>query len=253
MRERPAARPIEPGELAAEPVTVVLSENGWVRQARGHEIDGAALSYRTGDGFLQAARGRSTQPAIFLDSAGRSYAVLAHRLPSARGFGEPLSKTLEPEAGVVFAGVLMGEDTDWALLVADSGYGFKAPLADLQTRTKAGKAIVKLETGASLLRPVVVAKGGWVACATATHLLVLSEADLPVMSKGRGVKLQDARGEKLIAVAAGHAAQTLVLVGPRRTLSLAPADRRRFQGTRAARGKVIPEAVGGLIDLSVAP
>ena len=253
LRERPAARPIAPGDLAAEPVTVVLSANGWVRQARGHEVDGAALSYRTGDGFRQAARGRSTQAAIFLDSAGRSYAVLAHKLPSARGFGEPLSKTLEPGAGVAFQGVLMGEDTDEALMVADGGYGFKVSLADLQTRAKAGKAVVRLEEGASLLRPVLVVKGGWVACATASRLLVLAEADLPVMPKGRGVKLLDAKGEKVVAVASGAPAQPLVLVGPRRTLTLSPADRRRFQGARATRGKALPEAVRGLIDLSAGP
>ncbi|UEN99281.1 DNA topoisomerase IV subunit A [Acidiferrobacter thiooxydans] len=253
LRERPVARPIALGDLAAEPVTVVLSANGWVRQARGHEIDGAALSYRTGDSFRQAARGRSTQPAIFLDSAGRSYAVLAHKLPSARGFGEPLSKTLEPGAGVTFQGVLMGEDSDEALLVADSGQGFKVPLADLQTRAKAGKAIVRLEAGASLLRPVLVARGGWVACATASHLLVLAEADLPVMPKGRGVRLLDAHGEKVIAVASGTAAQSLVLIGARRSLALTPADRRRFQGARATRGKALPEAARGLIDLSCTP
>ncbi len=253
LRARPAARPIEPGDLAAEPVTVVLSANGWVRQARGHEVDGAALSYRTGDAFRQAARGRSTQYAIFLDGAGRSYAVLAHKLPSARGFGEPLSKTLEPEAGVEFKGVLMGEDDDEALLVADSGYGFKARLGELQTRAKAGKAIMKLEAGASLLKPVLVAKGGFIACATATRLLILSADDLPLMPKGRGVKLLDAQGERLVAVAAGEAGQSLLLTGGRKTVSLSAADRRRFQGARATRGKVLPEAARGLIDLTAGP
>ena len=253
LRERPVARPIAPGDLAAEPVTVVLSANGWVRQARGHEVDGAALSYRTGDGFRQAARGRSTQAAIFLDGAGRSYAVLAHKLPSARGFGEPLSKTLEPGPGVAFQGVLMGEDADEALVVADGGQGFKVPLADLQTRAKAGKAVVRLDEGASLLRPVLVVKGGWVACATASRLLVLAEADLPVMPKGRGVRLLDAQGEKLVAVASGAPTQPLVLAGARRTLTLSPAERRRFQGARGTRGKALPEAVRGLIDLSAGP
>ncbi|WP_298138760.1 DNA topoisomerase IV subunit A [Acidiferrobacter sp.] len=253
LRARAVARAIAPGDLAAEPVTVVLSANGWVRQARGHEADGAALSYRTGDHFRQAARGRSTQSAIFLDSAGRSYAVPAHKLPSARGFGEPLSKTLEPGAGVTFQGVLMGEDTDEALLVADSGQGFKVLLADLQTRAKAGKAVVRLNEGASLLRPVLVARGGWVACATASRLLVLSESDLPVMPKGRGVKLIETQGEKLVAVAAGAPEQPLVLVGARRSVVLTPADRRRYQGSRAARGKALPEAVHGLADLLAGP
>ena len=253
LRTRPAAKSIEPNDLTAEPVTVVLSVNGWVRQARGHEVDGASLSYRTGDDFRQVARGRSTQHAIFLDGLGRSYAVLAHKLPSARGFGEPLSRTLEPEAGVEFKGVLMGDDEDLALLVADSSYGFKAPLAELVTRTKAGKTVVKLEEGATLLMPVMVVEGGWIACATANRLLILPEADLPVMPRGRGVKLLDTQGEKLVAVAAGRRDQTLVLVGAKRTVELSAAERRRFQGARASRGKMLPEPVRGLVALSVVP
>jgi len=251
--ERQAAKSIEPGELAVEPVTVVLSVNGWVRQARGHEIDGASLSYRTGDDFRQVARGKTTQSAIFLDSAGRSYAVAAHKLPSARGFGEPLSRSLEPEPGVAFCGVLMGDDWDQALLVADSGYGFKVVFRDLLTRTKAGKAIVKLEKGAHLLMPSRVESGGWVACATETRLLILPEAELPLMPKGRGVKLLDAQGESLIAVICGRADQTLHLIGRKRSLALSPAERRRYQGGRAARGKIVPETVRGLVGLSVDP
>ncbi|MHB8254577.1 MAG: DNA topoisomerase IV subunit A [Acidiferrobacter sp.] len=248
---RPAAKSIEASDLVAEPVTVVLSVNGWVRQARGHEVDGASLSYRTGDDFRQAARGRSTQYAIFLDGRGRSYSVLAHKLPSARGFGEPLSRTLEPEAGVEFKGVLMGDDEDQALLVADSGYGFKATLADLVTRTKAGKTIVKLEDGATLLMPGLVEKEGWIACATATRLLILSAADLPLMPRGRGVKLLDTQGEKLVAVAAGSPSQKLALVGLKHTVELSAAERRRFQGARASRGKMLPEPVRNLVALSI--
>ncbi len=248
---RPAAKPIEAADLAAEPVTVVLSVNGWVRQARGHEVDGASLSYRTGDDFRQAARGKSTQQAIFLDGVGRSYAVLAHKLPSARGFGEPLSRTLDPEAGVEFKGVLMGEEGDQALLVADNGYGFRAPLAELVTRTKAGKTIVKLEDGATLLMPCLVAQNGWIACATESRLLVISASDLPVMPKGRGVKLLDAQGEKLVAVVSGRADQKLALVGTKRTVELSATERRRFQGARATRGKALPEGVRGLLSLTI--
>ncbi len=253
LRMRPPARPLDAAELAVEPVTVVLSANGWVRQARGHEVDGAALSYRAGDNFRQAARGRSTQLAIFLDAAGRSYAVAAHRLPSARGFGEPLSKTLEPGAGVEFKGVVMGDDEDVAFLVADSGYGFKVQLADLQTRAKAGKAVVKLEEGAVLLRPGLLVKGGFVACATATRLLILAEADLPLMPRGRGVKLMDLQGDALVAVVSGRADQSLVLAGSRRTVTLAPAERRRYHAARATRGKPLPEGLSDLVDLSVLP
>lgn len=251
--DRPAARPIEPGELAVEPVTVVLSVNGWVRQARGHEIDGAALSYRTGDAFRQAARGRSTQYAIFLDGAGRSYSVAAHKLPSARGFGEPLSRTLEPEAGVEFKGVLMGDDAEQALLVADNGYGFKAVLAELLTRTKAGKAVVKLEEGATLLMPCLIEEGGWVACVTESRLLVVSESELPVMPKGRGVKLFDSQGDTVVAVASGRPEQSLMLMGTKGSVVVTPAERRRYQAARATRGKLVPEAARGLVGLFVVP
>ncbi len=252
LSERPQARALAPTDVAVEPVTVVLSVNGWVRQARGHEIDGASLSYRTGDGFRQAARGRTNQAAIFLDSEGRSYAVPIHKLPSARGFGEPLSRTLTPAAGTEFQGVLVGEDTDQALLVATSGYGFKAPLSELATRNRAGKTVVKLGEGASLLMPALIAPGGWVACATRTRLLVLRDEDLPLMPRGRGVKLLDAAGEPLVAVAAGAADQTLVVTG-KRTVRLPASERRRFQAARGRRGKALPEAVGTLVALSVAP
>ncbi|MGH8141033.1 MAG: DNA topoisomerase IV subunit A, partial [Steroidobacteraceae bacterium] len=155
--ERAAAQAIEESELLAnEPVTVVLSTAGWVRAAKGHDIDPGTLSYRSGDALHSAARGRSVQLAVFIDSAGRTYSLPAHTLPSARGQGEPLSGRLDPPDGARFAGVLIGEPEDLWLLVTDAGYGFTVRLKELHSRNRAGKALLKLTPGALILPPVPV-------------------------------------------------------------------------------------------------
>ncbi|MHB1565548.1 MAG: DNA topoisomerase IV subunit A [Acidiferrobacter sp.] len=250
LRSRPPARAIDVNELNVEPVTVVLSDNGWVRQARGHEVDGATLSYRTGDGFLQSARGRSSQNAIFIDARGRSYTVPVSRLPSARGFGEPLSRSLEPEAGVAFVGVLMGEDTDEVALVTDHGYGFRVPLAELAARNKAGKVVMKTTTEAVVLTPTLVAAGGFLAVATTERLLVIAIGELPVMARGRGVKLFRLQDERLVALAALVAGQKLAVTGSRRTVELTASEWRRYVGVRAGRGRLLPEAVRNVVRIT---
>src|SRR5580700_6678119 len=157
MVERAAAQAIEESELLAnEPVTVVLSTGGWVRSAKGHDIDPKSLSYKSGDAFHSAARGRSTQLALFLDSTGRAYSLPAHSLPSARGQGEPLSGKLDPPDGARFAGVLLGDPEDLWLIVTDAGYGFSVRLKELHSRNRAGKAVLKLSAGALVLPPVAI-------------------------------------------------------------------------------------------------
>src|SRR6185503_9267738 len=152
--EREAARAMDESVLVpTEPVTVVLSEKGWVRSAKGHELDPRELSYKAGDAFFQAARGRSNQLAIFLDSTGRTYALPAHTLPSARGQGEPLSSQLQPPPGASFVGVLMGGEDDFYLLATSAGYGFVAQLKDMVTRNRAGKAVLNVTPGARVLVP----------------------------------------------------------------------------------------------------
>src|SRR5580698_8304717 len=156
--ERAAAQAIEESELLAnEPVTVVLSTGGWVRSAKGHDIDPRSLSYKTGDAFQAAARGRSTQLAVFIDSTGRAYSLPAHSLPSARGQGEPLSSRLDPPDGARFAGVAIGEPEDLWLLASDAGYGFTVKLKELHSRNRAGKAVLNLTEGALVLPPAPVA------------------------------------------------------------------------------------------------
>src|SRR5690606_3767041 len=137
--------------LASEPVTVVLSQRGWVRAAKGHDIDPLALSYKTGDGFRAAARGRSTQQAVFLDSTGRAYSLLAHTLPSARGQGEPLSGRIDPPDGATFAGVLIGDPEDRWVIASEAGYGFVVRLGELHSRNRAGKAVLRVPEGSGVL------------------------------------------------------------------------------------------------------
>ncbi|HEX8152885.1 MAG TPA: DNA topoisomerase IV subunit A, partial [Thermoanaerobaculia bacterium] len=152
--EREAAKALDASALIpSEPVTVVLSEKGWVRAGKGHDLDPSALQYRSGDAFLHAAKGRSNQLAVFLDSTGRSYSLAAHELPSAKSHGEPLTSSLQPPPGAAFIGVLMGDVNDLWLLTTDDGYGFVTTLGEMQTDRKAGKAIVNVADSASLLRP----------------------------------------------------------------------------------------------------
>ncbi|MEO0973586.1 MAG: DNA topoisomerase IV subunit A, partial [Pseudomonadota bacterium] len=146
--ERPAAKAIDSATLVpSEPVTVVLSQRGWIRAAKGHEVDGAALNYKSGDEFLQAARGRSAQQAVFLDSTGRTYCVAAHSMPSARGQGEPLAGRVSAPDGATFQGVLIGSDEARCVLSTDAGYGFVARLGDLMSRNKSGKAVLSVPAG----------------------------------------------------------------------------------------------------------
>ncbi len=155
--ERGAAKAMDESVLIpTEPVTVVLSEKGWVRAGKGHELDPKELSYKAGDAFFMSAKGRSNQQAVFLDSTGRTYSLPAHALPSARGQGEPLSSHLTPPPGASFLGVMMGSDEDLWILATSAGYGFVVKLGDLQARNRAGKAIVTVPAGAKVLPPLKV-------------------------------------------------------------------------------------------------
>jgi topoisomerase-4 subunit A len=247
--EREAAQAIEETELVAnEPVTVILSTGGFVRAAKGHEIDPRALSYKTGDAFLAAARGRSTQQAVFLDSTGRSYSLPAHTLPSARGQGEPLSGRLDPPDGARFAGVAIGDPQDRWLLASDAGYGFIARLEDLHTRLRAGKAVLNLTANARVLAPVPVpAPGAYIAAVNSEgRLLVFPSSELPEMARGKGNKLfgiptkkAESREETLVAVAALLEGQKLVVWCGERSMTLSWKDLEPYLGARAQRGAVL--------------
>ncbi len=242
--ERPPALAFDETELnPSEPLTVILSEKGWVRAAKGHEIDGAALGYRSGDRFLMAARLRSTQMAVFLDSTGRSYALSAHALPSARGQGEPLTGRLEPPSGARFIAVLGDDPQARYLLASDAGYGFILRFEDLIARPKAGKSVLTLPEGAQMLAPVKLEPGlTWIAAVGSSgHLLIFGRSELPEMARGKGNRLSAlSPGERLVALAALGEGMGLAINAGRRELKLKPEDLLAYRGERGRRGRLLP-------------
>jgi topoisomerase-4 subunit A len=247
--EREAAKALDAAALIpSEPVTVVLSEKGWVRAGKGHELDPSTLAYRTGDAFLTSARGRSNQFAVLLDSTGRTYALPAHELPSAKGHGEPLTAFLQPPPGASFVGVMMGEPDDLWLLSTDDGYGFIARFEDLMTDRKAGKAVVNVAAGARALRPQRLGnmKKDWIAAATSSgKLLLFGAGELPQLGRGRGVqtiKLHKTElfPEAVVGTAVVPEGGTLVVHAGKRFTNLKGADLEPYAGRRAQRGLKLP-------------
>ena len=248
--ERAAAQAIDETALvASEPTTVVLSTLGWVRAAKGHDIDPRQLSYKTGDAFQAAARGRSTQLAVFVDSTGRAYSLPAHTLPSARGQGEPLSGRLDPPDGATFAAVLIGEPSDRWLLACDAGYGFIAKLEDLCARNRGGKSVFNLPETARVLPASPVVGDDALVCAVNSEgrLLAFPVADLPRMERGRGNLIFGVPGRKarsgeelMVAAIVVGASQKLVVCGGERRMTLVPRELADYRGERGQRGALLP-------------
>src|SRR5688500_8728934 len=245
--ERAAAQAIDETELVtSEPVTVVLSQRGWVRAAKGHDLDPLTLSYKTGDSFQAAARGRSTQLAVFLDSTGRAYSVLAHTLPSARGQGEPLSGRIDPPEGATFAGVLIGEPQDRWVVASDAGYGFVVKLEELHSRNRAGKAALKVPEGSGVLvpAPLPLAEDALLCAASSEgKLLVFPVKDLPELPRGKGNKIfgiSSKGDETLAAVAVVTSSQNLIVKSGERKMTLKYSELKEYKGERAQRGAVLP-------------
>ncbi len=249
--ERAAAQAMDETELIpTEPVTVVLSEKGWVRAAKGHDIDSLTLGYKAGDAFKAEAKGRSNQLAVFMDSSGRSYSLPAHTLPSARGQGEPLTGRLQPPEGANFTGVTMGNPDDLCLVSSDAGYGFVARLEDLYAKNKAGKAVLNVPKNAQVLpltRIVNYESDSLAAVTLQGHLLIHPLRELPKLAKGKGIKiigipsaLFSARQEYVVAVTVFTPEQSLVVYSGQRHLTLKPADLAHYQGERGRRGLKLP-------------
>jgi len=249
--QRAAAQAIAETELVvSEPVTVVLSRSGWVRAAKGHDIDPRSLSYKTGDEYRAVARGRSTQQAVFLDSTGRAYSLPAHALPSARGQGEPLSGRLDPPDGASFPGVLIGEPEERWVLASGAGYGFVVKLEDLHSRNRAGKAVLKVPEGSTVIAPVPVpaVDGALVAAVNSDgRLLTFPVADLPELPRGKGNKIfgisskKAASGEEsLTAVAVVAPGQSLRILCGERHMGLSFRELGDYRGERGQRGAVLP-------------
>ena len=249
--------------LPTEPVTVVMSEQGWVRSAKGHDIDPTGLSYKAGDGFKQAVQGRSNQFVVLLDSTGRSYSLPAHTLPAARGQGEPLSGRLTTPPGATFECMLMPQDEHLLVMASDAGYGFVVKGEDMQAKNKAGKALITLPAGARVLPPQRVNNfdEDWLAAGTNEgRLLVFKVSDLPQLSKGKGNKLigiptdrAAKREEWLVDLAVLTAQSSLVLLAGKRTLSLKFADLEYYQGERGRRGNKLPRGFQRVDALRVEP
>jgi len=252
--ERDAAQALAETDLVtSEPVTVILSASGWVRAAKGHDIDPAGLSYKSGDSYLSSARGKSTQTAVFLDSAGRAYCLPAHSLPSARSQGEPLTGRLNPAAGAGFRGVLIGDPEMRWLVASDAGYGFFVKLAELQSRNRAGKACLRVPDGGDVLIPSPATgaefpgKSLVAAVSSDGRLLVFPAAELPELPRGKGNKIFGistrkfkAGEEKLVAVAVLEPEQSLLLFSNQRTMTLKPGDLEGYGGARSQRGGLLP-------------
>ncbi|MEZ3183610.1 DNA topoisomerase IV subunit A [Pseudomonas sp. LM13] len=249
--ERAEASALSENELLpSEPVTVVISDKGWARCAKGHDVDASGLSYKAGDGFKAAAAGRSNQYAVFIDSTGRSYSLAAHSLPSARGQGEPLTGRLTPPPGASFECVLLPDDEALYVIASDAGYGFVVKGEDLQAKNKAGKALLSLPTGARVVapRPLANREEDWLAAVTTEgRLLVFPVRDLPQLGKGKGNKIIGIPGERvasreeyLVDLAVLPAGATLLLQAGKRTLSLKAEDLEHYKGERGRRGNKLP-------------
>jgi topoisomerase-4 subunit A len=236
--------------MSADPITVVMSQMGWIRAAKGHDIDAAALNYKSGDGFKMAARGRSNQPTVILDSTGRAYTVASHNLPSARGQGEPVTGRINPPSGATFEGLMMGDPGQLYLLASDAGYGFVAKFEDLQTKNRAGKAALTLPKGGLVLQPAAITQveNQWVAAVSNEgRLLVFPLADLPQMARGKGNKIigipgarVQSREEFVIAVQVLGEGDSLVVHAGKRHHKLKFNDLEHYRGERGRRGNKLP-------------
>ena len=249
--QREAAEAMDETELTpSEPVTVVLSQKGWVRAAKGHEMNPAELGYKAGDGFQHAVRLRSNQQATFLDSTGRSYSLSAHTLPSARGQGEPLTGRFNPPAGASFVATLGGDLEAWWLLASDAGYGFRIQAKDLVANKKAGKTALSLPKGAQVVLPCMVEDADnarVVAVTKQGRMLVIPANDLPAMSRGKGNKIigipgkdVESREDYVIGVLAVPAKGKVRLNSGKRHLTLKASDLNAYEGERGRRGNKLP-------------
>jgi topoisomerase-4 subunit A len=236
--------------MPTEPVTVVISEKGWVRCAKGHDVDVENLSYKAGDKYLSHAQGRSNQLAVFIDSTGRSFACAAHSLPSARGQGEPLSGRFNPIAGSSFVATVMGQDSDLFLVASDAGYGFVTRFEDMVSRNKNGKALISLPKGAQVVTPKPVADYEAQYCVAVTtegRMLVFPLRDLPCLAKGKGNKIISipsarvmSREEYVVDIAVLSEESELLVLSGKRHLRLKMRDLEHYRGERGRRGNKLP-------------
>jgi topoisomerase-4 subunit A len=247
---REAAQALETTALISnEPLTVILSDKGWIRAAKGHDIEVASLGYRSGDAFLDAVKCRTTQPVYILDSTGRAYSTSCHDLPSARTHGEPLTVRLNPPAGSRFLHLLAGQPDDWYVLASHYGYGFRVQLKELLSKNKAGKLLITLPDGAKVLKPAPIRNDNDLLAVVTLQgrLLIFPVAELPALAKGKGNKLiqipssdLDAGKDYVVAMVAMAENAQLKIIAGKRQLTLKGSDIEHYSGSRAKRGSALP-------------
>ncbi len=253
LNEREEAKALSENELVpSEPVTIVLSQMGWVRSAKGHDIDPSGLSYKAGDSYLASARGKSNQPVAFIDSTGRSYTLDPTSLPSARGQGEPLTGKLTPPPGAVVEQVLMEAEEQKLLMASDAGYGFICTFADLVSRNRAGKALLTLPDNARVMTPMAVHHEDdmLLAITQAGRMLMFPVGELPQMSKGKGNKIISipaadaaAGNDKLAWLLILPPGSAVTLYVGKRKLVLRSEELQKFRADRGRRGTLLPRGL----------
>jgi topoisomerase-4 subunit A len=259
---RQEAKAISKADLTpSEPVTIILSKNGWVRSAKGHDVDPVGLGYKAGDDFLSSAAGKSNQQVVFLDSTGRTYATVAFSLPSARGFGQPLSSRFQPLPQAAFAAVLTGDADRDVLVASDAGYGFITKLEQLYTANKKGKAFLTLPKGARPMHPLSIDVIERTDLATITNegrMLVFSLSALPVLPKGKGNKIiqippkrVQTREEYVVAMALIPGGGRLVVHAGKRHFTLDPKALDDYRGERGRRGRKLPRGLRNVDSVQV--
>ncbi len=249
---RETAKAIDQSELVpSEAITAVLSQQGWVRAAKGHDIDARELNYKSGDGYAAEAKGKSNQMLIALDSTGRTYAVPSHKLPSARGQGEPLTSSVTPPPGAAFTSILMGADSEQYVMMSDAGYGFICSIGDMLTKNKKGKATLGVPAGANTLEPLYVnntEEDFFAVVTTGGYLTIYPVTELPELAKGKGVKLINIpakllkdRSEYVLGATIFRKGQHVLLHAGKRYLRLKGQDIEHYMGERGKRGNKLPK------------
>ena len=250
--ERDVAKAIDPSDLIpSEAITAVLSQQGWVRAAKGHEIDARELNYKSGDGFAASAKGKSNQMLVALDSTGRTYSVPSHKLPSARGQGEPLTSSVTPPVGATFSSILMGPNSDRYVMYSDAGYGFSCKVEDMLTKNKKGKATLSVPAGAQVLPPIQITDPEnefFAVVTTAGYLAIYPVSELPELGKGKGVKLLNVpakllkdREEYVLGATIFRKGQHVLVHVGKRYLRLKGQDLEAYTGERGKRGRKLPK------------
>ena len=243
--------------MGADPVTVVLSAKGWIRAAKGYDVDGKTLNYKSGDDFLVQANAKTNQQAVFLDSTGRSYSINIHGLPGARGYGEPVTGSVNLTPGTTLATMLVGANKDQYLIASEAGYGFITSFNDMLSKNKNGKALINKPDDKKLHNPMKVADvtaDCVIAVSNEGRLLVFPAADLPVMSKGKGNKILNlgtGGAETLIGLSLMKDGDLLIVNSGKRHVKMKFKDLEHYQGERGRRGNKLPRGFQNVSSIEV--